>query len=231
VYFDLLDGTMALIAILLCCELSGPYAARLLNPNNAQAAYSHAALAREIVINCSLVVIGGGIAIVARILGYSIISHTNVLQVATDWMSDLSFRFSGSLYERGLNEQPSLYHLLGALIRNREVPFHGFLSKWAADSFYLLGFAAWAIAMRLCWKLHIRGMSPVTVAVGFVIAAALVPAWFIVFENHTTIHAWITGRLVTPFCGLGMSLAVLAGWALAKTHSSRGQENPISIFS
>ena len=104
-------------------------------------------------------------------------------------MSGVSFRFSGGLYEKGLNEQPSLYRLLGALIHNREVPFHGFLNKWAADSFYLLGFAAWAIAMRLCWKLHIRGVSPVTVAVGFVIAAALVPAWFIVFENHTTIHA------------------------------------------
>jgi hypothetical protein len=225
VYFDLLDDTLVLITILLCCQLIAPYAARLLSLNTSQAMPSYAALAREIVMNCSLVVIGGCGAIMLRVLGYSIVSHTNILEVATAWISDLSFRFSGSLTELGPNElHSSLYRVLLSLARQRQIPFYGFLSKIAADTFYIIGFAAWAIAMALCWKLHRRGVSPVTVAVGFVMAAGLVPAWFVVFEQHTIIHAWLTGRLVTLFCGLGMSLAVLAGWTLARTDSPNRRE-------
>jgi surface polysaccharide O-acyltransferase-like enzyme len=160
-----------------------------------------------------------------RILGYSVISHTNVLDVATTWISSLSYHIL-SLSDYAEPALPSLYMLVGRLIANRQIPFLGFLSKNAADSFYVLGFAAWAIAMGLCWKLHRKGVSPVAVALGFVMAAALVPAWFLAFEQHTIAHAWMTGRLVTLFCGLGMSLAVLAGWALATTYSSRGQGEP-----
>jgi hypothetical protein len=226
VYFDVMDSTVVLIAILLCCQLSAPYAARLLKPNKSQTAYSYTALAREIVINCSLVLIGGCIAIVARILGYSIVSHASVLEVATDWTSSLSYRIFGSLHDIGTNAQPSLRMLLWPAKHFRQYPFHGFFSDIAVDSFYVLSFASWAIAMLLCWKLHRKGVSPVTVALGIVMAAALVPAWFLVFLQHTIVHAWMTGRLVTPFCGLGMSLAVLAGWALARTHSSRGRGEP-----
>jgi hypothetical protein len=60
---------------------------------------SYAALAREIVMNCSFVVIGGCGAIMLRLLGYSIVSHTNILEVATTWMSELPFRFSGDLID------------------------------------------------------------------------------------------------------------------------------------
>jgi len=227
VYFDVMDGTVVLITILLCCQLTAPYAARLLNLNNAQTAYSYTALAREIVTNCSLVLTGGCIAIVLRILGYSTVSHANALDVATEWTSKLSNRVSGG----PLSEvaQPSLRMLVWPLRHVRHYPFHGFLSESTVDIFYGLSFAAWAIAMLLCWKLHRKGVSPVP-ALGIVMAAALVPAWFLVFEQHTIVHAWMTVRLVTPFCGLGMSLVVLAGWALARTQSSRGQENPASIF-
>ena len=83
--------------------------------------------------------------------------------------------------------------------------------------------------MLLCWKLHRKGVSPVP-ALGIVMAAALVPAWFLVFEQHTIVHAWMTVRLVTPFCGLGMSLVVLAGWALARTLSSRGRRTQPRFF-
>jgi hypothetical protein len=235
VYFDLLDSTVVLVAILLCCQLSAPYAARLLKPNNAQTAPSDTALAREIVLNSSFVVIGGCVAIMLRILGYSIISHTNALDVATAWISNLSgYIIFGSLSgwgeTWGETAQPSLYRLVGRLVTHRQIPFHGVFSKGAADSFYVLGFAAWAIAMGLCWKLHRKGVSPVAVALGFVMAAALVPAWFLAFERHTLAHVWMTGRLVTLFCGLGMSLAVLAGWAVAITYSSRGQGEPKPDF-
>jgi len=226
VYFDSFDGTVVLIAILLCCQLSAPYAARLLNLNNAQTAYSYGALAREIVINCSLVLIGGCIAIVVRILGYSTVSHANALEVATDWASKLSNRVSGGPLSEV--EQPSLRMLVWPLRHSRHYPFHGVLSESTVDIFYVLSFAAWAIAMLLCWKLHRKGVSPVP-ALGIVMAAALVPAWFLVFYQLNIVHAYLTVRLVTPFCGLGMSLAVLAGWALVRTHSSRGQENPASM--
>jgi hypothetical protein len=91
VYFDLLDDPLVLIAILLCCQLSAPYAARLLSLNTPQAMPSYASLAREIVMNCSFVIIGGCGAIMLRLLGYSIVSYTNILEVVTAWMSELSF--------------------------------------------------------------------------------------------------------------------------------------------
>jgi hypothetical protein len=220
VYFDLLDATVVLIAILLCCELTSPYADLLLKFNRTRILPSYKALPREIAVNCSLVLIGGCIAIVLRILGYSIVSHTNLLQVAHAWTSSLSYRLSGSLgNESSINAHPSLYRLLLALKDARQDPFHGILNKHAADGFYVLGFAAWALAIPLCWKLHRRGVPSTTVAAGFVIPAALVPVWYLVFEQHTIIHAWITGRLISLFCGLGMSLAVLMVWTFAGTAS------------
>jgi hypothetical protein len=219
VYFDTLDSTVVLIAILLCCQLSAPSAAQVLKPCETHGAPSHTALAWEIVTNSSLILIGGCIAIAVRVLGYSIISHINILEVAAAWTSALSLRVSGSLVgEMGINAKPNLHLALRELMYVRQWPFQGFLGKSAADGFYVLGFAAWATAMPLFC------VSPTAVTIGIVMAAALVPAWFLILEQHTIVHAWMTGRIVPLFCGLGISIVVLFGWALARTYALRGLE-------
>jgi len=119
---------------------------------------------------------------------------------------------SGSLAP-AQNLPPSLYKLFVALKDHREYPFYGIFSKRFADLFYALGFAGWAIALPFCWVLHKKGNPHIDAALGLTMVASLVPAWFLFFEQHTIIHAWMTGRLVSLFCGLGISLAALVAWA------------------
>jgi hypothetical protein len=63
---------------------------------------------------------------------------------------------------------------------------------------------------------HKKGVPYVGALLGFISAASLVPAWYLFLEQHTIVHAWMTGRLISLFCGLGMSLALLLGVSILR---------------
>jgi hypothetical protein len=215
-----LNANVAAIEILLCCQLTAPYVSRLLRGQD-ELSPAPAAILKEIIENSAYVLIGGFLAIVIRIVGYSFASHTSILDAISAWLSDLAYRVSGSLDDiyPGQTIQPSLHRLFTTLKGNRHQPFHGFLSTQLADAFYALGFLSWAAVLPLCWVLHKKAVPYLGALLGLVSAASLVPAWFLLFEQHTIIHAWMTGRLMSLFFGLGMSLALLLGLSVLQKRS------------
>jgi hypothetical protein len=217
VYFDLLNGNVVAIEILLCCQIIAPYASRLMTGQKALSPTPHAIL-KEIMENSAFVLIGGFLAIIIRVVGYSFASHTDILDAISAWLSDLSYRVSGNLNDKYPNQNihPSLHRVFTALNATRDQPFHGFLSKRLADVFYSLGFVSWIASLPLCWALHKKGVPYVGALLGFISAASLVPAWYLLLEQHTIVHAWMTGRLISLFCGLGMSLALLLGVSILR---------------
>jgi hypothetical protein len=215
VYFDLLNGNVGAIAILLCCQLIAPYVSRLVKEQE-PAAPPSAQVVKEIIENSAYVLIGGIASVAIRIVGYSFASHTSIVSATSEWLADFAHRVSGNLNDMfpEQNVPPSLRRLIAALKGKRHLPFHGFLPIRVADGYYVLGFFCWAAIFPLCRALRKRSVPYSGAVWGFLLTAAVVPAWFLLLEQHTIIHVWMTGRLMSLFFGLGMSLALLLGLVL-----------------
>jgi hypothetical protein len=228
VYFDLLNGNVLAIEILLCCQLAAPFISK--PPADATSGRSTAFhILKKLAENSAFVVTGGVLAILIRIAGYSFSSHTGIIDVLSMWSADFSNRVSGNLSDLypGQDVKPSWRLLLVALKAKRHQPFLGMLGERAADAFYLVGIIAWLAILPLCRLLsrrHVRYAGPV---VGLLFPSLLVPAWYVVFKQHTIVHAWMTGRLISLFCGLGMSMA-LALVILAGQKSPRQEFESVS---
>jgi hypothetical protein len=238
VYFDLMDGNAALIAIMLCCQISIPYVVHAKSKQNGND--GSALWCTKISENLLFVLIGGCVAIAIRILGYSFFNDMSLFQGLHEWIAKLSFRISGDPPVPNLNAiDPGLYSileksrllllleksrlfLLGAhLVHHSHDPFQGMLSSYFAYAFYFIGFMSWLIATPLCVRLHRSGILPISATMGFFVAAAIVPAWYLALLEHSIEHPWMTGRLISSFCGLGMSLAVVTGLAIRNAHRDR----------
>jgi hypothetical protein len=192
-----------MIVLVLCCQMLVPYAAHLLSCERGGLETSTAAaLAREIIVNCIFVLIGGCFAITLRIVGYSFMSHTNLLKDVRMWKSSIFYHISGTI-EFKKDVKPSLGRLLKALRAARQQPFHGFLGKRGADIFYMFGLLAWALGLTFCFLLRKKDVSHLTIGIGFCMIAALVPIWFLLFRQHTITHTWMTARLMSLFSDLG----------------------------
>jgi hypothetical protein len=211
-YFDLLNGNVLVIEILLCSQLTAPYVSRLMSGIDAETPEPTAIL-KEIIEGSAYIILGGFLAVVIRVVGYSFASHTSILDAFSAWLSAFTYRVSGTLdgLYPGKNVPPSLHRLFTALKGTRHMPFHGFLGIRLADVFYSLGFLSWATVLPLYLALRKKNVPCSGALLGFVSAACLVPVWFLLLEQHTIIHAYMTGRLMSLFFGLGMSLALLLG--------------------
>jgi hypothetical protein len=82
------------------------------------------------------------------------------------------------------------------------------LTNHGADVFYALGFLGWVLLVPLCWGLAKKQKLPLDVVLGFLLGGIMIPGWFFIFKQHTIIHAWMTGRLLSLFAGVGMSAAI-----------------------
>jgi hypothetical protein len=149
VYFDLLNGNVGAIEILLCCQLFAPYVSQLLKGQD-QAA-PPAQVVKEIIENSAYVLIGGMASVAIRIVGYSFASHTSIVSATSEWLADFAHRVSGNLNDMfpEQNVPPSLRRLIAALKGKRHLPFHGFLPIRLADAYYALGFVCWAAIFPL----------------------------------------------------------------------------------
>jgi hypothetical protein len=107
----------------------------------------------------------------------------------------------------------------GALKGARADPFYGVLSKHGADLWYALGLLGWVLLVPLCWGLVNKQKLPLNVLSGFLLTGVLIPVWFLIFKQHTIVHAWMTGRLLSLFAGLGMSAAITM-LAILKTRAA-----------
>jgi len=203
VYFDLLNGNAALIAIMLCCQISAPYVVHTKSEqdgNYGSFPRFPSYLLREICENLLFVLIGGCVAIAIRILGYSLFSDVNLFESLHEWIGNLSVHTSGDLpnYIPAIDRQkPRILLLAAHLMHHRRDPFQGMLSDYFVNAFYFIGFASWLIATPLCVRLHRRGILPISSTMGFFVAAAIVPAWYLVLLEHSITHTWMTGRLIS----------------------------------
>ena len=198
VYFDLLNGVIILVGTILCCQ----WIASVLSAHSAQSKTK----VTRLIGNLSLFGVGACFAVLIRLVGYSRAMGTSLSGAISEWKNMLAYRVTGDLPGAG---EPTFRLMVEALKNTRALPFDGIFPKHVIDLWYVLGLVGWVILAPLCWNLLKKRALPLTVLSGFFLAGALVPVWFVVFKQHTIIHSWMTGRLLTLFAGLGMSAALV----------------------
>jgi hypothetical protein len=200
VYLDLLSGAVMLVPTIMCCQWIAstlsktlPYSPSSKNPG-----------ILSLVTNLWLVVMGACFAIFIRLVGYSYVSGNNFFDVLLQWKNHLILDTSGNVYQ-----QPgTITDVARALWHSRAFPFYGVLTPHGADFFYALGFLGWVLLVPLCWGLAKKQKLPLDVVLGFLLGGIMIPGWFFIFKQHTIIQAWLTGKLLSLFAGLGMSAAI-----------------------
>jgi hypothetical protein len=214
VYLDLLNAAVMLVPTIMCCQWIASTLSKTLP-------YSSSSKNRGILsllINLWLVVTGACFAIFIRLVGYSYVSGTNFFEVLLQWKNDLTIRFAAKIDLFGPPMTPTITDVARYLWHSRAIPFYGVLTKHGADVyalgflgadvFYALGFLGWVLLVPLCWGLAKKQKLPLDVVLGFLLGGIMIPGWFFIFKEHTIIHPWMTGRLLSLFAGLGMSAAI-----------------------
>jgi hypothetical protein len=218
VYFDLLNAVVMLVPTIMSCQ----WIASTLSKTLPYSSSSKNCRILSLLINLGLVVTGACFAIFIRLVGYSYVSGKNFLDVLLQWKNALTFRIAGNVTVFSDQRTGTITDVARALWQTRADPFYGILtnhafcsfswSSWptciGADFFYALGFLGWVLLVPLCWGLAKKQKLPLDVVLGFLLGGIMIPGWFFIFKQHTIIHAWMTGRLLSLFAGLGMSAAI-----------------------
>jgi len=221
-YFDLLNGNLALVAVLACCQIVAPYAAHALHSDPR----TTRALLHDIAQAMAFFAVGIAAAIAIRLVGYSLVGDMPFHDAMRDWIENFSYRINGQYPLKDLDvSMPRPIYLGAKIIHHWRDPFQGFLAGAPLVALYGASALSWCVAPLYCWRLHRGGVLHASGSIGFFLIAAIVPAWFLLFLQHSLEHTWMTGRLLSLFCGLGMSLGVLIAMALWKR---RWQGNRIS---
>ena len=203
VYLDLLNAVVMLVPTIMCCQ----WIASTLSKHPFSSSSKNRGIL-SLLINLSLVVTGACFAIFIRLAGYSYVSGKNLFDVLLQWKNDLTFRFAGKVYVFSGQPPGTITDVARALWHSRADPFYGVLTNHGADVFYALGFLGWVLLVPLCWGLAKKQKLPLDIVLGFLLGGIMIPGWFFIFKQHTIIHAWMTGRLLSLFAGLGMSAAI-----------------------
>jgi hypothetical protein len=203
VYLDLLNGAVMLVPTILCCQ----WIASALSKHPSSFSSENRGIL-SLVTNLWLVVTGACFAIVVRLVGYSYVSGNSFADVLVQWKNELTYRFYGKVPVFSGQPPATITDMARELWHRRAEPFYGILTNHGADIFYVLGVLGWILFVPLCWGLAKKQKLPLDVVLGFLLSGIMIPGWFFIFKQHTIIHAWLTGRLLSLFAGLGMSAAI-----------------------
>jgi multisubunit Na+/H+ antiporter MnhB subunit len=222
VYLDLLNGVVVLVAGIICCQWIAFTLAEHLDPS------LPGKRVLSLVANLSFLGAGGCFAILVRLVGYSYVNGKNVFDALFEWKYNLTYRITGHFGggTGGLTPPVNLMNMVVSLRNQSGYPFYGILSRGGADFFYAVGFLGWVLSLPLCLVLHEKKKLPSNTLSGFLLAGMLIPSWFFILMEHSIGDAWLTGRLLSLFAGLGMSAFITMFVILKRTTSKTKRSLP-----
>jgi len=109
-----------------------------------------------------------------------------------------------------------------------------FRALWEQRSLFFYGSETMATAvlstLAVCWLVAVIAMAAIAVQrrthavlsdlLALLLTAGVVLAWYTLLPNHTTIHAWIVGRLMIVPASVGFAGIVLVVWWLRRPRTS-----------
>ena len=200
-YFDLLNGN--LIAVLLLLGI-----VNIASMRRQAAATPWPITASTLVLIVSYVA-GAAYVLLLRWVFRALMLKQGMAGVITEWLHDLSLRTRNSVPDYGEFDIGPIY-ILKRLFQNLDYAFVPYLSQRAAVVVYMIGGLLFAGSVLWIAARAYKGISvPKDAIASISIITVLVPVWFLVFANHTVVHSWMTGRLLSLFFAFSLSLIIL----------------------
>ena len=160
------------------------------------------------VITMIVAYVAGALSTVLMRIGLrSIGAGESILSIGGQWLKSLSARTGNNwdAFDLPADEPDMLRHLY----YNIEVGTFPYLDRHATVSIYLacgLVYILIFVWLARHWRTLARDRRDAVIS--FILVGMLVPIWFAEFFNHTIVHFWMTGRLLSVFFALAISLAV-----------------------
>lgn len=208
-YFDLLNGhliaVMYTLAILCLCA-ARTFAIRQARWPGWLASWP---ITMRIIVLMAAYTAGTIYTVVLRCVLRAAILGQSLRGAVTEWVVDLSQRTQNSVADYGAVNFGPIY-LAKRIYYKIEYGTYPYLDRTATIIVY--GLCAIVYVACLAWmafnfrKLTTERWDPL---IAVLVIATPVPAWYLVLANHTAIHSWMTGRLLSLFFALALSLAAL----------------------
>ena len=202
-YFDLLNGN--LIAVLLLLAVLNLASVR---QQSANATWPISASTLAVILGY---VSGAAYVLMLRCVLRSVVMKQQLGSVVSEWLHALSMRTRNAVPDYGDSEIGPIY-VVKRLYYKLDYAFVPYLSQREATLVYLAGRSLFGFCfLWIALKFHKRSYLPKDAVAATLVIASIVPLWYLVLANHTAVHSWMTGRLLSPFFALGISLTILLG--------------------
>ena len=209
-YFELLNGHI--LAVLMLLVLVHIVASQVFVPapmrwRRARPTPVRWPLTVGVIIMITAYVAGALLTALMRIVLRSIGAGESILSVGEQWLMSLSVRTGNNwgTFDLPADEPGMLRHLY----YNIEVGTYPYLDRHATVSIYLVCGLVYILIFGWLVR-HWRTLpgERQDAVISFILVGMLVPLWFAEFFNHTIVHFWMTGRLLSVFFALAISLAL-----------------------
>jgi len=209
-YFELMQGY--LIAILMLFALVRIVSIRALGAPNIRLPSRIEKWPTTAAVASLMAAYSMGVAsvVLLRIFIRAAVLNRNLLTVMGEWLKELTKRTHHSWDELG-PANANLSFALHRMYYNLEVATFPYLGRHATLFVYALcGFLYLMVFARLAYNLRNLTAARKDIVLAVCTTAAIVPLWYCIFLNHTVVHFFITGRLLSLFFAFALSLAILA---------------------
>ena len=208
-YFELLNGH--LVAVMYTLAIACLCAARTfaIQPIKWPAWLGSWTITVRVIVLAAAFILGTVYTVILRCVLRAIVLGQSLSGVLKEWIVDLSNRTQNSVPDYGAVHFGPVY-LAKRVYYKIEYGTYPYLDRTAT----IIVYAVCAVVFVAClgWmafnfrKMTAEQRDPLVAVLAIMPA---VPAWFLVLANHTAIHSWMTGRLVSLFFALALSLAIL----------------------
>ena len=200
-YFDLLNGNIVALLILFLII-------NIIFIRQLQTTLRRKTLI-EIVVLASGYVLGAVYLLLLRCGLRAFILNLKFNDVILEWRRALSMRTRNSIPD--YNEPHiNVIFIVKRLYYKFDYAFVPYFNLMEATLIYLAGILTFLtctiLITRRIWR---SGELPSGPVLSVILISGIVPAWFFVLANHTAVHSWMTGRLLSPFFSLSLVLLLL----------------------
>jgi hypothetical protein len=207
-YFDLLNGHLA--AVMICFALMQVISIRCFGaPKIMWPSQLKLWPTTTAVVSLMMAYFMGAVtAALLRILLRSALLGQNIFSVSAEWLKSLSVRTGNTWTDLTLpNSEPDVLHHLYYNIEVGTFPYigrHATVLIYAVSALVYLPIFGW---LARHWRNLESDRKDTFFSVSLIVM--VVPLWYGKFLNHTVVHFWMTGRLLSLFSALALSMIIL----------------------
>ena len=200
-YFDLLNGNIVALLILFLTI-------SIMATSQYKPASRYRAIIETLVL-ASACVLGAVYLLILRCGLRALVLSLKFSDVMSEWRNALSMRTRNSIPD--YNEPYINIIFIGKRLYYKfDYAFAPYLNLLEVAQIYFSGVLVFLVCgIWIAKRFWSVGGLPSGPILSIMFISGIVPVWFLVLANHTAVHSWMTGRLLSPFFSLSLVLLLL----------------------